>query len=120
MAVTTQHDKATSQRASSVVDTAKDLAGKAGDAAQSAMESASQMASDAASYVGKKAEGAASAVGSGIKSVAGTIESGGKYLQEHSLSEMGSDVTSLIRNNPIPALIIAVGVGFLFARAIRG
>jgi ElaB/YqjD/DUF883 family membrane-anchored ribosome-binding protein len=120
MAVTTQHDKPISQRAGSVVDSAKDVMGKVGDAAQGAVETASQMASDAASFVGKKAESAASAVGSGIKSVAGTIESGGKYIQDHSLSEMGSDVTSLIRNNPIPALLIAVGVGFLFARAIRG
>jgi ElaB/YqjD/DUF883 family membrane-anchored ribosome-binding protein len=120
MAVTTQQDKSTSQRASSAVDTAKDVMGKVGDAAHGAMESASQMASDAASFIGKKAENAASAVGSGIKSVAGSIESGGKYIQNHSMSEIGNDVTSLVRNNPIPAVLIALGVGFLFARAIRG
>src|SRR5262245_4685602 len=107
MAVTTQHEKPSTRE-------------KVAEAAQGAMETASQMASDAANYVGKKADSAASAVGSGMKSVAGAIESGGKYLQEHSLREMGSDLTSIIRNNPIPSLLIAAGLGFLVARAIRG
>jgi hypothetical protein len=116
MAVTTQHEKAGSQR-SSTVENIKD---KASEAAHGVMETASQMASDAANYVGKKADSAATAVGSGMKSVAGAIESSGKYLQDHSLREMGSDLTSMIRNNPIPALLIAAGLGFLVARAIRG
>jgi len=109
MAVTTQ-EKSTMQRAA---DTAKDAASRVGDVAQGAVESAGKMASDAASFIGKKAESAA-------KSVAGTVESGAHYLSEHSISEMGGDVANLIRKNPVPALLIAVGVGFLFARAIRG
>jgi len=116
MAVTTQ-EKSTMHRAT---DTAKDAAGKIGDMAQGAVETAGKMASDAASYIGKKAESAASAVGSGFKSVAGTVESGAHYVSEHSIGEMSSDVANLIRKNPVPALLIAVGVGFLFARAIRG
>ena len=110
----------TAQRGGSMVDTAKEVAGKVGEAAQGAVQTASQMASDAASYIGKKAESATAAVGSGIKSVAGTLESGGKYLQDHSIGDMAGDVAGLIRRNPIPALLIAVGLGFLVARAIRG
>ena len=35
------------------------------------------------------------------------------------LREIGDDLTNLIRRNPIPALLLGVGVGFLLARAIR-
>jgi ElaB/YqjD/DUF883 family membrane-anchored ribosome-binding protein len=117
MAVTTQQERPNTRAAA---DGARDTMTKIGDAAQGAVETAGKMASDAASFIGKKAESAASAVGSGLKSVAGTVESGAHYLSEHSVSEMGSDMTNLIRKNPIPALLIAVGVGFLLARAIRG
>ncbi len=120
MAQTTQQEKATTQRGTSTMDTVKEVAGKVGEAAQGAVSSMSHMASDAASFIGRKADAATSAVGSGMKSVAGTIESGGRYLEEHSLSDMGRDVTELIRRNPIPALLIALGLGFLIARAVRG
>jgi hypothetical protein len=51
--------------------------------------------------------------------VAETLESGGRYLEEHKLREIGDDLTNLIRRNPIPALLLGIGVGFLLARAIR-
>jgi hypothetical protein len=108
MAVTTQQEKA------------REVAGKIGEAAAGAVETATRMAGDAAAFIGRKADSATSAVGTGMKSVAGTIESGGRYLEEHSLREIGSDFTDLIRRNPIPSLLIAVGLGFLLARAIRG
>jgi len=106
-----------------VMDTAKDLAGKAGEAAQGAVQTVKEMAGDAASYIGRKAESATSAVGSGIKSaagsIAGTVESGQKYLSEHSMGDIANDVAGVIRRNPIPALLIAVGLGFIMARAMR-
>jgi hypothetical protein len=110
------------------------------ETARNAASAVAEKASDAASYVGKKAEDATSAVGSGMKSLAGTIrenmphegvlgsaggavadtlESGGKYLAEHGLSGIGEDITGLIRRNPIPAVLIGIGVGFLLARATR-
>jgi hypothetical protein len=115
--------------ATAALDTARDMASQAG-----------KKASEAASYVGQKAEDATSAVGSGMKSLAGTIrenapregvlgnagsamastlESGGRYLEEHGLSGIGEDLTGVIRRNPIPALLIGIGVGFLIARATR-
>jgi hypothetical protein len=124
---------------------ATDAAGKAKDFAADAAGKAKDMASsvthkvgDAASFVGKKAEDATSAVGSGMKSladtirenapgsgpigaagsaVASTLESGGRYLQEHGLSGIGDDMTNLIKRNPIPALLVGIGLGFLIARA---
>jgi len=98
----------------------------------------SERIKDAASSIGEKAEDAASAVGSGLKSlgntirdhtpqdgmvgkassaVADTLESTGRYLQEEGLKGIADDVTNLIRRNPIPAMLVGVGVGFLIARA---
>jgi len=107
---------------------------------QGMASSAAQQASEAASSLGKKAEEATSAVGSRIRNlgssirehtpnegmfgktssaVAGTLESGGRYLEEHGLEGIGEDLTSLIRRNPIPALLVGCGIGFLLGRAVR-
>jgi len=51
--------------------------------------------------------------------VADTLESGGRYLEEHDLGDMGQEITSMIRRNPIPALLVGIGIGFLLARATR-
>jgi len=122
------------EAATGVMDMAKDAASYVGEQAKSAMHSAQ----DAVSSAGKRAEDATHAAGAGIKSlgssvreyapdrnymkdatnaVADTIENTGKYLEEEGLSGIAEDLTSLIKKNPIPALFIGVGVGFLLARA---
>jgi hypothetical protein len=58
-------------------------------------------------------------LGSASSAVASTLESSGRYLQEHGLSGVGEDLTNMIRKNPVPALLMAVGIGFLIARATR-
>jgi hypothetical protein len=114
-------------------------AGSAGNA-EDAATSLAQKASDAASFVGKKADDAASAVGSGMKSlgetirdkapqkgplgaagtaVADTLETGGRYLKEHGLSGIGADLTNVIKRNPIPAVLVGIGLGFLIAHAAK-
>jgi hypothetical protein len=112
-------------------------------AAQKAREmasSATQAASEAAANVGHKAEEATSAVGSGMRNLAGTLreklphegmigtagstmadtlERGGRYLEEEGLRGIGEDLTNVIRRNPIPALLLGIGIGFLIARSLR-
>jgi len=126
------------QGAAGVVDQAKDVAADAASKAKDMASNFAQKTGDAANFLGKKAEDATSAVGGGMKSLAGTIrdntpdngplgtaksavadtlESGGRYLQEHGLSGIGADMTNLIKNNPIPALLAGIGIGFLIARA---
>ena len=121
-------DKA-KETASGVVDKVKDMASTAGQAVGSA-----------ATTVGHKAEDAVGAVGSGMHSladkihdsapesgvigkaadcVANTLEAGGRYLEEKKISGMAGDVTDLIRRNPIPALLVGIGLGFLLARTLR-
>jgi len=121
---------------SAVADQAKAMADKARDAASTAYDKAKQTASN----VGQKAEDATAAVGGSMKSLAGSIkekmpsegmvgrastavadklESGGRYLEEEGLSGIGQEVTNLIRRNPIPAMLVGIGLGFLIARSIR-
>jgi len=126
-----------------VQDTAHSLTERAGDVAHRAGEVASNVAHRAgemASGVGKKVDSGVSAAGSGMQSFAGTVrdhgpssgmlgsateavadtlENTGEYLETHGLSGIASDLTGMIRRNPIPALLIGIGVGFLLARATR-
>ena len=118
---------------------AKDVASAAADSVKHAAVSAAQTAGGLASTAGHKAEDAVSSLGSGMTSLAGTIrektphegvlgkasssvantlESGGRYLQQEGLHGMADDFTNLIRRNPIPAVFIGIGVGFLIARSL--
>jgi len=117
-------------------ETAHEMAG----AARATAAAVAEKAGEAATYLGNKAEGATAAVGSGMRSLAGTIrenlphegalgsasgavastlESGGRYLEHEGLKGIGNDVTNVIRRNPIPAVLIGIGIGFLIARAAR-
>jgi len=108
---------------------------KAGDVAHNV----SQRAGDVAHNVGQRAEDATSALGSGISSLAGTVrdsapqsgmlgtagrqvadtmENVGHYVSDKNLTGMMDDVTGLVRRNPIPALLIGLGVGFLIGRVL--
>jgi hypothetical protein len=122
---------------------ASEMTQKAQDAASSAAETAQNVgrkAGDVDSNLGHKAEDAMSNVGSQMQSLASTIrgkaphegmagsaasylagglESSGRYLQQHDLGDIAQDVSHLIRRYPIQALLVGIGVGFLFARAIR-
>ncbi len=49
-------------------------------------------------------------------SMANCLESTGQYLQEEGISGMASDLTNLVRRNPVPAMLVGVGIGFILAR----
>ena len=110
--------------------------GKAGEA----MHSVGEMATETAAAVGKKADDMTAAAGHGIASfgetiaekapheglagrasqaVASTIREGGKYVEEHKLSGMAHDVEQVVKNHPIPTLLVALGIGFCLGRAMR-
>jgi len=120
---------------------AKEAAESAGGRIKEIASNVGQAVSKAASTVGEKADDAAASVGSGMHSlgekvrqkgpekgvlgtvtgkVADALEGTGHYLEEKKLSGMADDVTNLIRKNPIPALLIGIGVGFLLSRMMRG
>jgi len=128
------------ETAGTVVDKAKDVASHVGQAASTAASYVGEKAGNVATAIGHKAEGATASVGRGMENlgekirekgpesgflgratetVAGALEHGGEYLEEKKLSGMGRDLTDLIRNNPIPALLVGIGLGFLLARTMR-
>jgi hypothetical protein len=108
----------TKEAAESLVDRTKEGAAYAADRARSAASSAMHTAEDAACYAGNKAEDATHAVGGSLRQMG--LESAGRYLEEEGLQGIAEDVTTLIRRNPVPALFIAMGVGFLMAKAMSG
>jgi len=128
MATMSQHEKAAEE------------ARTACHQSESIMCAATGKAKEAASLIGAKAEAATEAVGAGMESlghsirdhtpkngvmghagqvVADKLESGGRYLEDHGLQHIGADVTNAIRRNPIPALLIGVGLGLILARMTR-
>jgi len=124
--------------ASNIADRAKDAASHVADRAKDMASTAAHKVSDAANMAEQQADSAVHSVGSGMEQLAGTIrekgphegtlgtattrlastlESGGHYLQEEGLAGMAEDLTNVIKRNPIPALFIGIGLGFLLARA---
>ena len=118
----------------------QETASNLGQKAREVASDVSEKAQTVGSAVAEKADDAISAVGSGMTSLAGTIrehtpasgmlhsageavantlESGGRFLQQEGLKGMAEDFTGLIRRNPIPAVLVAIGLGFLIARATR-
>jgi len=105
---------------------AKDMAAEAASYGEAASHYAGKKAEDATAAVGgrmKEFAGAirenspGGAVGAATSRVADTLESGGRYLEEHGLQGVAEDMTTLIRRNPIPAVLLGIGLGFLVARA---
>lgn len=97
-------------------------------------------ASDAVATAGERADELAASVGSGMRSVADdlrgaaprqqslqraahiaadTLERTGRYLQEEGVSGLAADVVTLIRRNPVPIVVGAIGLGFLVACSLR-
>jgi gas vesicle protein len=109
-------DKA-KQTASNVADKAKQVASNVGDRADSAVSGAGKGMENLAQTIRDRGphEGI---LGSASSSVASTLESGGRYLEEQGLSGVAEDLTNVIRRNPIPAVLIGVGVGFMLARLL--
>jgi ElaB/YqjD/DUF883 family membrane-anchored ribosome-binding protein len=118
----------------------ENAANQASEKVQQATSTAMDKAQEMASSAGTKAEEATAALGQRVQSVAGTIrergpqegmlgnasgavadrlDTAGRYLQEEGLAGMAEDVTELIRRNPIPAMFIGIGIGFMLARLLR-
>ena len=136
-----------SEAADKIKDTAKEaghqvagLAESVADKARDATRVVADKVGDAASYVGDKADGAAGYVGEGLGSLAGRvrdnapkegvlgsaadtvargIEKTGDYLKDEGFTGMGKDLMGLVKNYPIPALLIGLGLGYLIARSTR-
>ena len=129
----------TKEAAASVGELASDAACAVGAMASQAACDAGAMASQAACDVGKKADNLTASAGVGIQqwgdrlsknaphdgvvgsasqAFAKTIREGGEYIEDAKLSGITEDLAVLIRRNPIPAVLIALGLGWMVARKL--
>jgi hypothetical protein len=124
--------------ASGLTDKAKDAASNVSERARDVASNVGQRASDLAHQAGDRADDALSSMGQRMSSMAGSLrhaapregvmggaagavadrlESGGRYLQEHGVSDITEDLAGAVRRNPLPALCLAFGVGFIIGMA---
>jgi ElaB/YqjD/DUF883 family membrane-anchored ribosome-binding protein len=114
---------------SKLAEQARDVAGNVADKAKSAAAAVGQQAEHLTERAGSGLRSLGETVrdhgpssgylGSAAEAVASGLESGGRYLEREGLSGMADDLTNLIRRNPIPAMFVGIGLGFLLARLTR-
>lgn len=113
---------------------------KAKEAAQAVGQGVSQMASNAVTAVGDKAENLTAAAGHSLVQAGDTLaqkmpqggfagkashmmtdalHESGKYIEEQKLTGMANDVATVVRNHPIPTMLICLGLGFCLGRAFK-
>lgn len=121
-------------------ENAKRAAASAGEVASHVASAVGGMATQAVSNVGKKADELTANAGAGIqefsrqierkgpqsgvagsasRAVAQTVRDGGEYLENAKLSGMSDDVTRLIRQYPLPTILLALGLGWFAARMMK-
>ncbi len=107
------------ETASGVAERASDLMGSAKERAGETMANVGGKMSDLADSIRERApqEGY---MGRAAGMVASQLEAGGHYLQERGLEEMFTDLGAVIRNHPLPSLLVILGVGFLLGKATSG
>jgi hypothetical protein len=104
------------ERQESVVEKAKDTGSQAIEKAKDMGSQAMEKAKDYASSVSEQVSQTASRLGERAEH---TYEAGRDYVTHRGLRGMGEDVTDIIRRNPVPAVLVGLGIGFLIARAMR-
>jgi len=119
---------------------ANQFVNKAKETATDAMDKVKQTAASFGETAGRKATEATNAVGGSMrnlgekirenlpsegylgqasKTVADTLDCGGKYLAKEGLSGLADDVGGAIKRNPLPAVLVGIGLGFLIGRTLR-
>jgi hypothetical protein len=51
--------------------------------------------------------------------VAEGVKGSGRYLEEAKLSGMAHDVETVVKNHPIPAMLVCLGVGICIGRVLK-
>jgi hypothetical protein len=97
--------------------------------AQELASTASKRVDEATAALGERVRSAGSTLrergphdgmlGTATSSVADSLEHTGRYIQEEGLVGMAEDVTELIRRNPIPAMLVGIGIGYMLAKVFR-
>jgi ElaB/YqjD/DUF883 family membrane-anchored ribosome-binding protein len=107
------------EAASGSVERAQDLASSARERAGETLANVGGKMSDLAGTIRDRApqEGY---VGQAAGMVASQLEAGGHYLQERGIEEMFTDLGAVIRNHPLPSLLVILGIGYMLGKATSG
>lgn len=97
--------------------------------AQELASTAGQRVEDATTTLGERVKSAGSALrergpregmlGTATGAVADSLEHTGRYIQEEGIVGMAEDIAEVIRRNPIPSMLVGVGIGFMLAKMFR-
>lgn len=115
--------------ASQALDKARETAGNVGQTLSNAAATAAHKAEDWTHAAGSGLKDFGQAleenapregfVGGASQAVASGIRESGRYLEEEGIRGMWDDLTGLVRNYPIPAILVGLGVGFCIGRTLR-
>lgn len=121
--------KSASRRAG---DIASDVGSRVGEVAHDVRDRAQETAQDvkrradeAISSVGERMSSAAetlrhsapSQLHGAAERVASTLDSSGSYLRERTVDDVARDITQIVRQYPLQALCVGIGLGLLFGRS---
>jgi hypothetical protein len=117
------------QAGSETLEKAKDTAASVGDMAKSAVEKVGEKADNLTASAGHELKAAGDSMahklphegmtGHASQAIAESLQHGGKYIEDAKLSGMANDLTDVIKTHPIPTMLICLGIGFVFGRAMR-
>jgi hypothetical protein len=51
-----------------------------------------------------------------VDAVAGAIEGAGQYIEGQNFQDMATDFGHVIKRHPIPAILVAIGLGYMIGR----
>jgi len=66
-----------------------------------------------------QASGPAGTVGSVATAAADRLEGASQYLHQTDTDRLMADIEALVRRKPVESLLVAAGLGFVFAKALR-
>jgi ElaB/YqjD/DUF883 family membrane-anchored ribosome-binding protein len=115
---TSQASEHVQRAASTAMDKAQEMVSTAGKRAEEATAALGERVQSAASTLRERgpSEGM---LGTATGAVADSLDQAGRYIHDEGLAGMAEDVTELIRRNPIPAMLVGIGIGFMLARLLR-
>lgn len=109
-------DRAT-EKAGELKERAAQASHQAGERIDSAMTATGERMSDLAQTVRERAP--AGQAGDVAQNAARALERGGEYLQRADPNMVRSDLEQIIRDHPIEALAIGLGIGFLIGKSMN-
>ncbi|MEO8026130.1 MAG: hypothetical protein ABI823_06635 [Bryobacteraceae bacterium] len=109
--------------ADSLAEQAKEKASQFGRTAADKLEASKKGTADVLQSSADTLRNAGDASSEAVKGfahkTASTFDSSAQYIRDHDFKGMMDDVTTVVKRNPTPSLLIALAVGFLAGASMR-